>query len=115
MPKSVNKEPIKRKIHKGDEVIVVAGRDKGRRGEVVSVDPIEGKVVVQNINQVKKHVRPNPRINEEGGVRTKDMPMAISKVAIFNPATGKADRVGYKDENGKKVRVFRSSGELISK
>ncbi|MFI4954363.1 MAG: 50S ribosomal protein L24 [Gammaproteobacteria bacterium] len=104
---------MKRKLRKGDEVIVLAGRDKGRRGEVLSVDPIEGLVIVQNINQVKKHVRPNPRSGEQGGIRTQEAAMAIGKVAIYNPTSGKADRVGYKEENGKKVRVFKSSGEEI--
>ncbi len=108
------KEPLNRKLHKGDEVIVLAGRDKGRRGQIIDVDPIEGMVIVQNINQVKKHVRPNPRANEEGGVKPKDMPMPICKVAIFNEATGKADRVGYKIEKGKKVRVFKSSGKPVN-
>lgn len=109
------KEPIKRKLRKGDEVIVLTGRDKGRRGEIVNVDPIAGLVIVQNINQVKKHTRPNPRTNEEGGVKLKDMAMPISKVAIFNAASGKADRVGYKEIKGKQVRVFKSSGEPITK
>ncbi len=104
-----------RKLRKGDEVIVLAGRDKGRRGEVVTVDPVAGLVTVQNLNQVKKHERPNPRTNEQGGVRTKDAPMAIAKVAIFNSATGKADKVGYKIEKGVKIRVFKSSGKAIDK
>jgi large subunit ribosomal protein L24 len=107
------KEAINRKLHKGDEVIVLSGRDKGRRGEITELDPMKGLVIVQNMNQVKKHVRPNPRVNEEGGIKPKEMPMPISKVAIFNEATGKADRVGYKVEKGKKIRVFKSSGEPI--
>jgi large subunit ribosomal protein L24 len=109
------KESIKRKLRKGDEVIVLTGRDKGRRGEIVTVDPVKGLVTVQSINQVKKHTRPNPRTNEEGGVKLKDMPMPISKVAIFNAASGKADRVAYKEVKGKQVRVFKSSGEPIGK
>lgn len=108
-----NKTKINRKLRKGDEVIVLAGRDKGRRGEIIAVNPELGLVTVQNINQVKKHERPNPRTGEEGGVRAKDAPMAISKVAIFNSATGKADKVGYKIENGEKIRVFKSSGTAI--
>lgn len=113
MSKQINKQPIKRKLRKGDEVIVLAGRDKGRRGEILSVDPVNGFVVVQNVNQIKKHVRPNPRVGDQGGVRTKEAPMAIAKVAIYNPQTGKADRVGYKEENGKKVRVYKSTNEVI--
>jgi large subunit ribosomal protein L24 len=108
-----NNQPVKRKLRKGDEIIVLAGRDKGRRGEILTVDPVNGLVTVQNINQVKKHVRPNPRANEQGGIKTQEAAMAIAKVAIYNPTTGKADRVGYKIENGEKVRVFKSSGEVI--
>ena len=110
-----SKTKSNRKLRKGDEVIVLTGRDKGRRGEIVKVNPELGMVTVQNINQVKKHERPNPRTGEQGGVRAKDVPMAISKVAIFNSVTGKADKVGYKIEKGVKTRVFKSSGKAIDK
>ena len=101
------------KIRTGDEVIVLTGRDKGKRGKVSSrVD--EDRVVVEGINVVKRHVRPNPMKGTTGGVIDKTMPIQQSNVAIFNPATGKADRVGIKLlADGKKVRVFKSSGDEI--
>ena len=101
------------KIRKGDQVIVLTGRDKGKRGTVsqrVDVD----HVIVEGINMVKKHVKPNPMKGTTGGVVDKTMPINQSNVAIFNAATGKADRVGAKIlADGKKVRVFKSSGEEI--
>ena len=101
------------KIRKGDEVIVIAGKDKGKRGTVlrrVGVDHL----VVEGVNRVKKHVRPNPVKGVTGGIVEKDMAIHISNVALVNPATGKAERVGFKLlEDGKKVRVFKSSGEEI--
>ena len=101
------------KIRKGDEVIVLTGRDKGKRG-AVSLRVDEDHVVVDGINVVKKHVRPNPMKGTTGGIVDKTMPIHQSNVAIFNPATGKADRVGIKLlADGKKVRVFKSSGEEI--
>ncbi len=101
------------KIRKGDEVIVIAGRDKGKRGTVTQRVSAE-RVVVEGINLVKKHVKPNPMRGETGGVREKAMPIHQSNVAIYNQATGKADRVGIKTlEDGTRVRVFRSSGEEI--
>ena len=101
------------KIRKGDQVIVLTGRDKGKRGTVTQrVD--EERVVVEGINVVKKHVKPNPMKGTTGGVVDKTMPIHQSNVAIFNPATGKADRVGVKVlADATKVRVFRSSGEQI--
>ena len=101
------------KIRKGDQVIVLTGRDKGRRGTVLSrVD--EERLIVEGVNVVKKHVKPNPLKGTTGGIVDKTMPIHQSNVAIFNPATGKADRVGVKlQADGKKVRVFRSSGEEI--
>ena len=101
------------KIRKGDQVIVLAGRDKGKRGAVVSrVD--DDRIVVEGVNVVKKHVKPNPMKGTTGGVVDKTMPINQSNVAIFNAATGKADRVGAKIlADGKKVRVFKSSGEEI--
>ena len=101
------------KIRKGDQVIVLTGRDKGKRGAVLQrVD--EERIVVEGVNVVKKHVKPNPMKGTTGGVIDKTMPIHQSNVAIFNAATGKADRVGAKIlADGKKVRVFKSSGEEI--
>ena len=101
------------KIRSGDEVIVIAGRDKGKRGKVV-LRSSEDRVVVEGVNLVKKHAKPNPAKGETGGIIEKAMPIHQSNVAIFNGATGKADRVGIKLlADGKKVRVFKSSGEEI--
>ena len=101
------------KIRKGDQVIVLTGRDKGKRGTVAErVDA--NHVLVDGVNVVKKHVRPNPLKGTTGGIVDKTMPIHQSNVAIFNPATGKADRVGIKLlADGKKVRVFKSSGDEI--
>jgi large subunit ribosomal protein L24 len=102
-----------KKIRKGDQVIVLTGRDKGKRGTVISrVD--DDHVTVEGVNIVKKHVKPNPLKGTTGGVVDKTMPIHQSNVAIYNAATGKADRVGVKlQADGKKVRVFRSSGDEI--
>jgi len=101
------------KIRKGDQVIVTTGRDKGKRGTVAErVD--EQLLLVEGINVVKKHVKPNPLKGTTGGVIDKTMPIQQSNVALFNPATGKADRLGIKIlADGKKVRVFKSSGEEV--
>lgn len=101
------------KIRKGDEVIVIAGRDKGKRGKVLSrVD--DAHLMVEGVNLVKKHVKPNPMAGVQGGIVEKNAAIDQSNVAIYNAATGKADRVGIKTlEDGKKVRVFKSSGEEI--
>jgi large subunit ribosomal protein L24 len=102
-----------RKIRKGDNVVVIAGRDKGKRGQVATVVDAD-HVVVAGINQVKKHARPNPMKNEVGGIVTKDMPIHVSNVAIWNPVTQKADRIGIRTlEDGRKVRFFKSNGELV--
>jgi large subunit ribosomal protein L24 len=101
------------KIRKGDEVIVLTGRDKGKRGTVTERTD-EEHLVVEGINVVKKHVKPNPLKGTTGGVVDKTMPIHQSNVALFNPATGKADRVGVKLlDDGRKVRVFKSSGEEV--
>jgi large subunit ribosomal protein L24 len=101
------------KIRKGDQVIVLTGRDKGKRG-TVSLRVDEDHIVVEGVNVVKKHVKPNPMKGTTGGVVDKTMPINQSNVAIFNPATGKADRVGVKLlADGKKVRVYKSSGDEI--
>jgi len=101
------------KIRKGDEVVVITGKDKGRRGTVLRrVD--DERIVVEGVNRAKKHVRPNPVKGIAGGIVDKDMPIHLSNVALFNPATKKADRVGIKLlDDGRKVRVFKSNGELV--
>jgi large subunit ribosomal protein L24 len=102
-----------RKIKKGDEVVVSTGKDKGRRGSVLQVVDAE-HVVVEGANKVKKHTRPNPLKGTSGGIVEKEMPLHVSNVAIFNPATQKADRVGFKMlEDKRKVRFFKSNGELV--
>jgi large subunit ribosomal protein L24 len=101
------------KIRSKDEVIVIAGKDKGKTGKVTKVLTGENKVLVEGINLVKKAVKPNPQIGEQGGLVSKEMPLDVSNVAILNPATGKADRVGFREEDGKKVRFFKSNNELI--
>ena len=101
------------KIRKGDEVVVIAGKDKGKRGTVLRRVDAE-RVVVEGVNRVKKHVKPNPVKGVAGGVVDKDMPLHISNVSLYNPATQKADRVGFKVlEDGTKVRVFKSNGEVV--
>lgn len=100
------------KIKRDDEIIVIAGRDKGKRGKVTKVLPRD-KVLVGGINIVKKHQRPNPQMGVPGGIVEIEAPLHVSNVAIFNPSTKKADRVGFKVENGKKIRVFRSSGDAV--
>ena len=102
-----------RKIKKGDTVVVIAGRDKGKRGDVARVVD-DGHVVVNGINTVKRHTRPNPMKNQPGGIVSKEMPIHVSNVAIWNPQTGKADRVGLRKlEDGRKVRFFKGNGEQI--
>lgn len=102
------------KIKAKDEVIVLAGKDKGKRGEVRKL--LAGnRVIVAGVNMAKKHTRPNPQLGVQGGIVEKEMPLSLSNVAIFNPTTSKADRVGIKVEGGKKVRVFKSDGKTIDK
>lgn len=101
-----------RKIKRDDEVIVIAGKDKGKRGKVMKV--IENRFIVSGINMVKKHQKPNPMLGKPGGIVEKEAPIAASNVAIFNTATGKGDRVGFRIlEDGTKVRYFKSNGEQI--
>ena len=101
------------RIRKGDEVVVISGRDKGKRGTVLRRIDAE-HVVVEGVNRVKKHMRPNPMKNVTGGIVDKDMPIHVSNIALFNPATKKADRIGFKSlEGGRKVRVFKSNGEQV--
>ena len=101
------------KIKKGDDVIVTTGKDKGKRGTVLRI--VDARhLVVEGVNRVKKHQRPNPAKGLTGGIVDKDMPIDISNVALYNPQTKKADRVGFKQmEDGRKVRVFRSNGEMV--
>ena len=101
-----------RKIKRDDEVIVVAGRDKGKRGKVVRV--LAERVIVSGINMIKKHQKPNPQAGVAGGIIEKEASIHTSNVAIYNPATKQADRVGFKVlENGDKIRVFKSNGEAV--
>ena len=101
-----------RKIKKDDEVIVIAGRDKGKRGVVLRMVP-PARALVDGVNLVKRHTRPNPQTNEPGGIVDKEAPIAISNIALFNPETNKPDRVGIREEDGKRVRYFKSTGELV--
>lgn len=102
-----------RKIRKGDDVIVIAGKDKGKRGNVLRVLDSD-QLLVEGVNKVKKHQKPNPMKGQAGGIIEKEMPIHVSNVAMFNPALKKADRVGVKVlEDGRKVRVFKSNGEMI--
>lgn len=102
-----------RKIRKGDNVIVIAGRDKGKRGSVLRVVD-DSHVVVEGVNRVKKHQRPNPMKGTTGGIVDMEVPIDVSNVAILNPATQKADRVGFRLlEDGRKVRFLKSNGEVI--
>ena len=102
------------KIRKGDDVVVITGKDKGKRGTVLRrVD--DEHVLVEGVNRAKKHVKPNPVKGVAGGIVDKDMPIHLSNVALFNPATKKADRVGFRAlDDGRKVRVFKSNGELVN-
>ena len=101
------------KIRKGDNVIVITGKDKGKRGVVLSRIDAD-LVLVEGVNRVKKHTKPNPMKGQQGGILEKEMPIQISNVALFNPATQKADRVGFKTlDDGRKVRVFKANGEVL--
>ncbi len=100
------------KIKKDDEVVVIAGRDKGKRGDVLGV-LADGRLKVSGVNTVKKHKRPDPNVGEQGGILTQEAPIDVSNVAIWNPDEGKADRVGFRTEDGKKIRYFKSTGKAI--
>jgi len=101
------------KIRKGDDVVVTAGRDKGRRGTVTRCLE-DDYLLVEGVNRVKKHTKPNPMKGQPGGIIEKEMPIHLSNVALFNPATQKGDRVGFRVlDDGRKVRVFKSNGELV--
>jgi len=102
-----------RKIKKGDDVIVIAGKDKGKRGSVLKVTD-DNRILVESCNMVKKHVKPNPNSGESGGIVDKESPLHISNIALFNPASGKGDRVGIKIlEDGRKVRFYKSNNEVV--
>jgi len=102
-----------KKIKRDDEVIVTTGKDKGKRGKVLKVQD-DGKVIVSGINMIKKHTKPNPMLGTPGGIVEKEAPIQVSNVAIFNPQTGKADRVGFQTkEDGSKARIFRSTNEAV--
>lgn len=101
-----------KRIRKGDEVIVTTGRSKGQKGAVLRV--MEDRLLVENVNMVKKHTRPDPNRGTQGGIIEREAPIHVSNVALYNPATGKGDRVGFKTlEDGRKVRIFRSDGEAV--
>ncbi|MCG7201421.1 50S ribosomal protein L24 [Marinobacter pelagius] len=102
-----------KKIKRDDEVIVTTGKDKGKRGKVLKVQD-DGRVLVSGINMIKKHTKPNPMLGTPGGIVEKEAPIQVSNVAIFNPQTGKADRVGFQvKEDGSKVRIFKSTNEAV--
>jgi len=101
------------KIRRDDEVVVIAGKDKGKRGKVMKV-LADNRVIVSGINMVKKHQKPNPYLQQPGGIVEKEAAIQVSNVAIWNPTTEKADRVGFKVEGEQKVRFFKSNGETIA-
>lgn len=102
-----------KRIHTGDEIIVIAGKDKGKRGKVVRADNDSDRCVVEGINIAKKHVKPNPNKGEKGGVLPKEMPIHLSNIMHYNTATGKGDRVGFRVVDGRKVRYFKSNDQVI--
>ena len=101
------------KIRRDDEVIVLAGKDKGKRGKVLSVVTESGRIFVEGINLIKKHQKPVPQLNQPGGIVEKEASIDVSNVAIYNSETSKAERVGFKIEDGKKLRIFKSTGKTI--
>ena len=101
------------KIRKGDEVVVLTGKDKGKRGAVLRVLVEDAAVLVEGINKVKKHQKPNPMKNQTGGIVDMEVPIHVSNVGLYKSATQKADRVGFKEVDGRKVRYFKSNGEVI--
>ena len=100
------------KLKRDDEVIVIAGKDKGKTGKISQV-LTNGKVIIEGVNTVKKHQKPNPQAGVEGGIIEQEAPINVSNVAIYNSETGKADRVGFRVEDDKKVRFFKSNNELV--
>ena len=109
---SLTERRVMNRIKKGDQVVVIAGKDKGKKGDVVRVEG--DRVVVSNVNIIKRHTKPNPQAGVAGGVVEREASMHISNIALFNPASGKGERIGFKVlEDGRKLRVFRSSGEAL--
>ncbi len=104
---------MKLKLKKGDKVIVTTGKDKGKTGEITTVFPKENKVIIGGLNMVKRHTKPSQE--SAGGIVSKEMPIHVSNVALADPKTGKATRVGYKVEDGRKVRFAKKSGEVVDK
>ena len=100
------------KIRKGDRVVILTGKDKGREGEVLKSIPKDGKVVVSGVNVIARHTKPS-QADPEGGIKRREAAIDVSNVAIYNAQTNKADRVGFVEKDGKKVRVFKSNGEVI--
>ncbi len=102
------------KIRKGDDVVVMTGKDRGKRGNVLRVIPEKDRVVVENVNVAKKHTKPNPQAGVAGGIVESEMPIHVSNVMLYNPQSKKADRVGFRQlEDGRKVRVFKSTNEVL--
>ena len=101
------------KIRRDDEVVVLSGKDKGKQGKVLKVLIADNRVIIEGVNLIKKHTKPNPQLGVAGGIVEKEASIHVSNVAIVNPATGKADRVGFRFEDEKKVRFFKSNGELV--
>ena len=102
------------KIRKGDEVVILAGKDRGKRGVVLKAADARDRVIVENVNMSKRHTKGNPGQGTAGGIIEKEMPIHISNVAIWNPISSKGDRIGFKDlEDGRKVRIFRSDNEVV--
>lgn len=102
------------KIRKGDDVVVMTGKDRGKRGAVLRVLPEVGRLIVENVNIVKKHTKPNPQAGITGGIVEKEMPVDVSNVMLYNPQTKKGDRVGFRIlEDGRKVRIFKSNEEVV--
>ena len=102
-----------RKIRRDDEIIVLAGKDKGKQGKVLKVLPASNRLIVEGVSMIKKHTKPNPQLGVAGGIVEKEASIHVSNVAIYNSKTGKADRVGFRLEGEKKVRFFKSDGELV--
>ncbi len=112
--KSKTKPTGKLKLKQGDTVVVIAGKDKGKKGVIKTAHPAINKVTVEGVNLAKKHTRDNPQRNVKGGIVATEMPLQVSNVAIYNPTTERADRIGYKLlENGTKVRIYKSNGEQV--
>ena len=102
------------RIKKGDDVIIIAGKDKGRRGTVLNTNDEDDRVLVEGINVVRKHQKPNPNAGVQGGIVEQERPVHVSNVMLFNPATGKGDRIGIKTlEDGRRVRFFKSNNEVV--